>query len=102
MYRKRQEINEHIFGTIKRKWGYYYTNLEGLEKVNGERSLIMFVYNIKRYFTILGLPDLIEKLKNWVSPYKKDPPFLQNWLCLSLLELLLLHRTIWQFKKCYR
>ncbi len=36
LYRKRQEINEHIFGTIKRKWGYNYTNLKGLEKVNGE------------------------------------------------------------------
>src|SRR5574343_363432 len=36
LYRKRQEINEHIFGTIKRKWGYNYTDLIGLEKVNGE------------------------------------------------------------------
>ncbi|MBK8449553.1 MAG: transposase [Saprospiraceae bacterium] len=32
LYSKRQEINEHIFGTIKSKWGYYYTNLKGLEK----------------------------------------------------------------------
>ena len=45
-YRKRQEINEHIFGTIKRKWGYNYTDLNGLEKVNGEHSLICLVYNI--------------------------------------------------------
>jgi hypothetical protein len=28
----RQEINEHIFGTIKRQWGYNHTNLTGLEK----------------------------------------------------------------------
>jgi hypothetical protein len=27
LYRKRQEINEHIFGTIKRQWGYNHTNL---------------------------------------------------------------------------
>ena len=26
LYRKRQEINEHIFGTIKRQWNLYYTN----------------------------------------------------------------------------
>jgi radical SAM protein with 4Fe4S-binding SPASM domain len=88
LYRKRQEINEHIFGTIKRKWGYYYTNLKGLVKVNGEHSLIMLVYNIKRCFSILGVPMLIEKLRNWVSPYKKDPNFSQNWLVLSLWELL--------------
>ncbi len=46
-YRQRQEINEHIFGTIKRKWGNNHTNLIGLEKVNREWSLIMIVYNTK-------------------------------------------------------
>ncbi|MBK7041557.1 MAG: transposase [Bacteroidetes bacterium] len=63
LYRKRQEINEHIFGTIKRQWNYYYTNLRGLRKVNGEHSLIMLVYNIKRAINILGMEDLIAKLK---------------------------------------
>jgi len=71
LYRKRQEINEHIFGTIKRKWGYNYTDLIGLEKVNGEHSLIMLVYNIKRSINILGVPDLLAKLKTWNSPYKR-------------------------------
>ncbi|PKB15281.1 IS1182 family transposase [Flavobacterium sp. 5] len=70
LYRKRQEINEHIFGTIKRQWGYNHTNLMGLEKVNGEHSLIMLVYNIKRSINILGVPELIAKLKKWNSPYK--------------------------------
>ena len=70
LYRKRQEINEHIFGTIKRKWGYYYTNLKGLEKVNGEHSLICLVYNIKRTQNILGFEKLMEKLKNWIPNYK--------------------------------
>ena len=70
LYRTRQEINEHIFGTIKRQWGYNHTNLTGLEKVNGEHSLIMLVYNIKRTINILGIPDLIAKLKKWKSPYK--------------------------------
>jgi transposase len=71
LYRKRQEINEHIFGTIKRQWGFNHTNLRGLVKVNGEHSLIMLVYNIKRTMNILGVPDLIQRLKNWKSPYKK-------------------------------
>jgi transposase len=70
LYRTRQEINEHIFGTIKRQWGYNHTNLTGLEKVNGEHSLIMLVYNIKRSINILGVPELIAKLKNWKSPSK--------------------------------
>jgi transposase len=76
LYRKRQEINEHIFGTIKRQWGYNHTNLTGLEKVNGEHSLIMLVYNIKRSINILGVPDLIAKLQKWNSPYKAKVLFL--------------------------
>lgn len=82
LYRKRQEINEHIFGTIKRKWGYNYTDLIGLEKVNGEHSLIMLVYNIKRSINILGVPDLIAKLKTWNSPYKR-----KGWLLLKTTYL---------------
>lgn len=101
LYRKRQEINEHIFGTIKRKWGYYYTNLKGLEKVNGEHSLIMLVYNIKRCFSILGVPELTEKLKNWVSPYKKDLVLLLDWFILKPLAIVLFYQSKIHIKKCY-
>jgi len=72
LYRKRQEINEHIFGTIKRVWGYYYTNLKGLKKVNGEWSLIMTVYNMKRTINILGFDELMQKLNAWKPEYKKE------------------------------
>ena len=82
LYRKRQEINEHIFGTIKRKWGYSYTDLVGLEKVNGEHSLIMLVYNIKRSINILGVPDLIAKLQAWNTPYKR-----KAWLFIKTTYL---------------
>jgi transposase len=84
LYRKRQEINEHIFGTIKRKWGYNYTDLIGLEKVNGEHSLIMLVYNIKRSINILGVPDLLAKLHAWKSPYKRKFLFLVKTTYLNL------------------
>ena len=84
LYRKRQEINEHIFGTIKRQWGYNHTNLTGLEKVNGEHSLIMLVYNIKRSINILGVTDLIAKLQKWNSPYKAKVLFLVETIYLKL------------------
>jgi len=47
----------------------YYTNLRGLEKVNGELALIMTVYNIKRAKNILGFDRLMEVLKNWTPKY---------------------------------
>ena len=79
LYRRRQEINEHIIGTIKRQWGYNHTNLRGLEKVNGEHSLIMMVYNLKRSMNILGIENMIKKIKNWKPNYKEIVWLYINW-----------------------
>ncbi len=87
LYRKRQEWNEHIFGTIKRQWGYYYTNLRGLEKVNGEHSLIMLVYNIKRSINLLGMPKILETIKNWTPKYPKGFFEIKNALIRAILSL---------------
>ena len=70
LYKRRQMMNEHIFGPIKRKWGYNYTVLRGLEKVNGEIALIMTGYNFRRAINILGIEDLMEKLRRWKPDYK--------------------------------
>ena len=70
LYKRRQMIIEHTFGTVKRKWGYGYTDLRGLEKVNGEFALIMTVYNLRRTINILGMPDLLEKLRKWEPDYQ--------------------------------
>ena len=100
LYRKRQEINEHIFGTIKRKWGYNYTDLIGLEKVNGEHSLIMLVYNIKRSINILGVPDLIAKLHAWNSPYKRKFLFCLKTTYLKLFLTQIIFGTNQNTPKC--
>lgn len=78
LYRQRQEINEHIFGTIKRQWNLYYTNLRGLKKVNGEVALIMLVYNMKRVRNILGFDNLMEKLHQWSPKYPGGTIFIQK------------------------
>lgn len=83
LYRRRQEINEHIFGTIKRQWNLYYTNLRGLEKVNGELALIMTVYNMKRAKNILGFDKLMEILKDWTPKYPGGGVFDKNKLYIS-------------------
>jgi hypothetical protein len=67
-----------LLGTIKRVWGYYYTNLKGLIKVNGEWSLIMTIYNIKRSLNILGFEEIMEKLNDWKPDYSKIKLCLQK------------------------
>jgi hypothetical protein len=65
LYKKRQQIIEHPFGTIKRSWGYTYTLLKGMKKVNGEMAVIFTMYNIRRAMSILGVRELISRLKQW-------------------------------------
>jgi len=92
LYRRRQEINEHIFGTIKRQWNLYYTNLRGLEKVNGEWSLIMLVYNMKRARNILGFSQLLEKLRQWTPKYPGGAISIQNRPNFRSFELFYISR----------
>ena len=70
-YKRRQSICEHPFGTIKRQWGYTYTLMKGLQKVNGEMNLIMLMYNIKRTLSILGFAKMEQALQNWKPDYSK-------------------------------
>jgi transposase len=62
-YRKRQQITEHQFGTLKRQRGYTHTNLRGKEKVLGEIGLLFIGYNLSRCMAILGVPQLIKALR---------------------------------------
>jgi len=62
IYAARQEIIEHIFGTIKRQWGYDHILLKGLRKNDGEFGLIYLIYNFRRIMNILG----VEGMKKWI------------------------------------
>jgi len=69
LYKKRQQICEHPFGTIKRGWGYNHTLLRGIKKVNAEMAIIFTVYNLRRVITIPGVTELLRRLKKWKPVY---------------------------------
>lgn len=58
----RKCIVEHPFGTIKRAMGFTYFLLRGVEKTQGEASLMGLAYNMKRAINILGAPQMIAAL----------------------------------------
>jgi hypothetical protein len=62
--KKRKEIVEHPFGTIKRNWGFNYFMQRGIVKVKAEFSFICFIYNLKRVLNIVPLDKLIMALKS--------------------------------------
>lgn len=69
IYKQRQQISEHPFGTLKRSWGYTYTLVKGLKKVNGEMAIIFTMYNLRRAMSILGINELISRLTQWKPAY---------------------------------
>jgi transposase len=89
LYRRRQMMNEHIFGTIKRKWSYYYTDLRGLTKVRGEFALIYTVYNFKRCINILGAKTMLAMLNNWQPDYTGIPTPGHGWPKTAFQHLIL-------------
>lgn len=62
-YRQRQQIAEHMYGTLKRQRGYTHTNLRGKEKVLGETGLHFIGYNLTRCISILGVREFIKALR---------------------------------------
>lgn len=73
LYKQRQQISEHPFGTIKRSWGYTYTLVKGIKKVNGEMAIIFTMYNLRRAMSILGVTELKRRLAQWKATYKTQP-----------------------------
>ena len=63
LYKERQKIVEHVFGSIKRDLGYTYLLLRGNEKVKGESFMHFLIYNIKRVCKIKRIKEIIEAIK---------------------------------------
>lgn len=62
MMRRRRELVEHPFGTLKRGMQQGYFLCRGLTKVRGEMSLSILAYNLKRVFNILGVEPMLAAL----------------------------------------
>jgi transposase len=58
--RKRKELAEHPFGTMKRAMTSGYYLMRGIKKVAAEMSLTVLGYNIKRVINIIGVRKMIE------------------------------------------
>jgi transposase len=57
--RRRAELAEHPFGTLKCRAGYRHFLVRGFNKVRGEWSLMALCYNFSRVLAIVGLNRLI-------------------------------------------
>jgi transposase len=63
LYKKRQMIVEHPFGTVKRAWGFSHFLTKGLASVKAEASIIFLAYNLKRVINIIGVEGMEKRLR---------------------------------------
>ena len=87
-YRTRQAIVEHPFGTIKRQWGFTYMLLRSLEKVSGETALMFTCYNLRRSMSILGVEELIKRLKELFSRFSRSLRSTEAHMIKVIIKLL--------------
>jgi len=64
LYKRRQAIVEHPYGTIKRQWGYsYILTKKGINRASSDVGLMFIAYNLRRIGNILTMNVLKEYLR---------------------------------------
>lgn len=64
LYKQRQMIVEHPFGTIKRIWGADHFLTRGTASVATEVSLVYLAYNMRRAINIIGVKEMVKRLQD--------------------------------------
>jgi hypothetical protein len=68
LYKRRQAIVEHPYGTIKRQWGFsYILTKKGMGRASSDVGFMFIAYNLRRIGNILTRDQLKEYLRILVS-----------------------------------
>ena len=68
LYKRRQAIVEHPYGTIKRQWGFsYILTKKGISRASADVGFMFIAYNLRRIVNILTHDQLKEYLRILVS-----------------------------------
>ena len=64
LYKRRQAIVEHPYGTIKRQWGFsYILTKKGISRASSDVGFMFIAYNLRRIGNILTMNRLKEYLR---------------------------------------
>jgi len=80
LYKRRQSIVEHPYGTIKRQWGFYYIQTKRSKaRASADVGFMFIAYNLKRIMNILGqemfksyLKELCSSILLLFAPIKRN------------------------------
>jgi len=70
IYKRRQSIVEHPYGTIKRQWGFYYVvTKKGMKRASSDVGFMFIAYNLRRIINLLNKDGLKKFLKELVLSF---------------------------------
>jgi len=93
LYKKRQSIVEHPFGTIKRQWGFNYIQTKKTrERASADVGLMMIAYNLRRIINILGKNAFKAYLREVISLFLRK--MAQLTAKYSILRHYLFHKYV--------
>ena len=79
LYKRRQAIVEHPYGTIKRQWGFsYILTKKGIRRASSDVGFMFIAYNLRRIISILGENRLMEYLRILVPMFLTVSAFLRR------------------------
>jgi transposase len=88
LYKRRQAIVEHPYGTIKRQWGFSYIITKNSSKrASADVGLMMTAYNLRRIINILGMERLREYLQDRIDLFFSKTAVLDRILAHMLAYL---------------
>lgn len=75
IYKRRQSIVEHPYGTIKRQWGFSYViTKKGMKRASADVGFMFIAYNLRRLINIIDKNVLSKFLQELVfSFFRKNP-----------------------------
>jgi hypothetical protein len=78
IYKQRQAIVEHPYGTIKRQWGYsYIITKKGIKRASADVGLMFIAYNLRRIMNTVDKKVLFEGLKAFTFLLFRKTSFLK-------------------------
>jgi len=103
LYKRRQAIVEHHYGTLKRQWGFgYILTKKGMDRASSDVGFMFIAYNLRRIGNILTRRALMQYLKVLASLFQNISELIRgilvpcerilvlnirtpvtNWLCLK-------------------
>jgi len=99
LYKRRQAIVEHPYGTIKRQWGFsYIMTKKSLKRASADVGLMMTAYNLRRIINILGVERLRKYLEDLIDLILSKTAFLDRILAHMMVPLGKIHCTTPSFK----